>query len=55
MKEVVGFLLLIFTLILIGYGSYKLKRWINWSFGGYGTEAASVVREMVKPECLRGD
>ena len=46
---------LIVALILggVAYAGYKIKRYVNWNFGGYDSEARELVCDMVKPSALK--
>ena len=45
MKLVIMTIISILCVIIIGIGIYKVKRWVNWNVGGYGSQAREVATE----------
>ena len=46
-------LLVMFMIGGIAYLKYKVKRYINWNFDGYSSNAIELVCDMVKPSALK--
>ncbi|KKN46792.1 hypothetical protein LCGC14_0669200 [marine sediment metagenome] len=49
---IISIIMLIVFVILLGYGGWHLKRWVNWELA-YGDDVKLAVCEMVKPEALK--
>jgi len=45
-------ILLIIAVLVIGYSTWQIKRWVNYSWG-YQSQVRSTVCEMVKPEYIK--
>lgn len=52
MQKAIVIVMIVFLVLGIPYGIYKLKRWWNYSVGGYETSVTKTMCEKLSPEAF---